>query len=81
MENQTNQPEWWQSTLQYIVTAAADAKFRPDYLNGSGMYQLDQYGRVVPVGQPLLNGATSFRPVSNQWLMIGGIALLFWMMK
>lgn len=79
MDQTTNQPEWWQQTLQYIVTAAADSRFRPEYMNGSGMYQLDQYGRVVPVGQPLISGATSIRPVSNQWLLIGG-AFLLWML-
>lgn len=70
----TAETPWWQSTIDYVIKAAANDRFGNRPLQGYDDYAVDSKGRLVRSGYP----TTGTLPVStgnNQMLVLGAAAL------
>lgn len=80
-QTDVNGQQWWQGLLGYVVTAATDANFRPG-MSQYQRYEIGPNGQLIMSGQPTSPlGQTVIPAIDNTWLLIGGVALLVWMIK
>lgn len=82
MTSSANQPAWWETTLQHVITAAADAKFKLPQYGGNQQYLMTADGRLVPAGYatgtvlnpPAASAMPSWAPLA--FAVLAGVIML-----
>lgn len=70
------QPAWWQQTIDFVIKSAAVKQFQTPQLQSGLMYQLDQNGNPVAIGQVHPYGTTVAQVTSNPLVLLVGVALV-----
>ena len=81
---QSSAPAWWETTLQNVITAAANYKFSTNRLEGNQQYVMTADGRLVPAGAVVgtIQQPTSAMPAWAPLAFVGlGVLLLVKVMK
>lgn len=70
-------PAWWESTIDYVVRAAAAKRFASPQLQNGQSYYVDQSGNVVPTGQvvPSAQNQIANSITANPLVMLAVVAL------
>lgn len=66
---------WWETTLQYVITSAANAKYNQPKLTNGQQYMLDQYGRLVPSGYTTAGQIVAQQTAVPAWMLLAGLAV------
>lgn len=68
-------PAWWENTLSYVITSAANAKYNQPQLNSGQQYIRDQYGRLVPAGYPTTGQVLNTQTAMPAWAVFAALGL------